>query len=82
LDDEFLGCLILIFCSNFGILYAAPFWRGINLRPTKPDLCSHFLSAPQEAVAQIFDQLLDASRHAENREAGVSIKEQCRQVEL
>jgi hypothetical protein len=72
LDDEFLGCLILILCSNFGILYAASFWRGINPRPAKPDLYSHVLSDPQEAVAQRFDQLLDAGRHAEIREADVS----------
>jgi hypothetical protein len=26
----------LIFCSNFGILYAASFWREINPRPTGP----------------------------------------------
>jgi len=34
---SFLGCLILIFCSNFGILYAAAFRRGINSHPAKFD---------------------------------------------
>ena len=70
----------MIFCSNFGILCAAFFWREINTRRAKPDSYSHVLSGSQEAMVQRLDQLLDVGRHAEIRETDVSRRKKKQRV--